>query len=271
MKRRTDSEQASGEGIVNRTHIPFDTDEGVAGRAAIGLVILSSDHTIEHEFRQLMAAPGVAFYTARIRNNPQITPVTVVEMEARIAPTTELILPDARLDVVAYACTSATVVMGEKTVFDRIREVRPQAACTTPITAAFAAFDALRARSVAVLTPYRDDVNQQLRRYIEDAGYRVPVLGSFSEDNDNRVARISPDSVRTAVIEMAQHQDVDAVFVSCTAVRLAGIAREVEEAAGKPVTSSNHALAWHCRRLSGVNEAQPEFGQLFSLPLPGRD
>jgi maleate isomerase len=267
MRNNQSGGSGSNSDCIVQNRIPFATDDGVASRAAIGLVILSSDHTIEHEFRQLTAIPGVAFYTSRIRNNPQITPVTVVEMESRIRSATDLILPQAHLDVVAYACTSATVVMGEQTVFEKIREARPDVACTTPISAAFAAFDTLAARNIAVLTPYRDDVNQRLREYIENAGYRVPVLGSFTEDNDNRVARISPDSVRSAAVELAAMDRVDAVFVSCTAVRLGGIVREVERATGKPVTSSNHALAWHCLRLSGVDEPQPEFGSLFAQPL----
>jgi maleate isomerase len=31
------------------------------------------------------------------------------------------------------------------------------------------------------------------------------------------------------------------------------------------VTSSNHALAWHCLRLAGVDDQIPGFGKLFRL------
>jgi maleate isomerase len=252
-------------GFVNRTRIPFKTDAGIAGRAAIGVIVLASDHTIEHEFRQLLALPGVAFYEARIRNDPRITPETLADMEARIAPTTDLILPGMELDVIAYGCTSASMVLGEQTVFDRIHEARPGVACTTPVTAAFAAFDVFGARNIAVLTPYRDDVNQRVRRYFEDAGYNVPVFGSFNEENDNVAARIDPDSIRSAAIDLGSMDGVDAVFVSCTSIRLGAVAGQVEAEIGKPVTSSNHAMAWHCLRLAGVKDPQPEFGSLYTL------
>ena len=255
-------------GFVNRTHIPFTTDGGIAKRAAIGVIVLASDHTIEHEFRQLLALPGVAFYEARIRNDPKITPETLADMESRIGPTADLILPGAKLDVVAYGCTSASMVLGEQTVFDRIHEARPGVACTTPITAAFAAFDAFAARNIAVLTPYRDDVNQRVRSYIEGAGYNVPVFGSFNEEDDNVAARIDQESIRRAAVELGAMDGVDAVFVSCTSIRLGGVAREVEEEIGKPVTSSNHAMAWHCLRLAGIEDPQPQFGRLYTLPLP---
>ena len=58
-------------------HIAFATDAGIAARARIGLIVLASDHTIEHEFRRVLTAPGVALYQARIRNSPRITPETL--------------------------------------------------------------------------------------------------------------------------------------------------------------------------------------------------
>lgn len=256
-------------GFVNRTHMTFKTDDGIAGRAAIGVIVLASDHTIEHEFRQLLALPGVAFYAARIRNDAQITPESLADMDSRIAPTADLILPGIGLDVVAYGCTSASIVLGEQAVFDRIHDVRPGVACTTPITAAFAAFDAFGARNIAVLTPYRDDVNQRVRAYIEGAGYNVPVFGSFNEGDDNVAARIDQASIRSAAAELGAMNGVEAVFVSCTGIRLGVVAGQLEEEIGKPVTSSNHAMAWHCLRLAGIDDAQPEFGKLFTLPLPG--
>ena len=115
-------------------HLPFTTDEGLGTRARIGLVILASDYTIEHEFRRLLALPGVELYGARIENEPTITPETLSAMGARIAPTVRLILPGTPLDVVAYGCTSASIVLGEERVFAEIASVQPQARPTTPVT-----------------------------------------------------------------------------------------------------------------------------------------
>jgi maleate isomerase len=33
------------------------------------------------------------------------------------------------------------------------------------------------------------------------------------------------------------------------------------------VTSSNHAMAWHCLRLAGVRDPLPAAGKLFELQL----
>jgi len=61
----------------------------------------------------------------------------------------------------------------------------------------------------------------------------------------------------------------DALFISCTAVRAAGVAAEIEAAIGKPVVTSNLATAWACLRLCGDAAARPDLGRLMTLELPG--
>lgn len=220
----------------------FSLDDGIARRAAIGLVVLATDHTIEYEWRKLLAADGVAFYESRIANSADITPETLAQMDGLIAPGVALIRPGQRLDVIAFGCTSASMVLGEERVFERIREARPGVACTTPITAARVGIHALGARGVDVVR-----------------------MGSFEHADDNEVARIDAASVRNAVLELGRHDDVDAVFVSCTSLRLVDDVVAIEAELGKPVLSSNHAMAWHALRLAGVTDAMPQFGRLYTV------
>ena len=253
--------------VVNRQRMPHRLDGGVAPRAAIGVIVLATDQTMEHEFRRLLDVPGVAFYESRILNDNAITPATLAAMEARLTAAADLILPGLPLDVVAFGCTSASMVIGEEQVFARIRAARPGVACTTPITAAFAAFETLGARRLALLTPYRDDINRFIRDYIEARGFLVPVMGSFNEEDDRRAARIDLASIRDAAIDLGRADEVDVVFVSCTSLRLIDAVAEIEAALGKPVTSSNHAMAWHCLRLAGIDDPRPGFGTLFARRL----
>src|SRR4026207_2224342 len=136
-------DQKSPASMILIEHLPFATDRGLASRARIGLIVLATDYTIEHEWRRIMAGlRGVALYHSRILNDAQITPETLRAMEPRIAQCAEVILPGADCDVCAYGCASAAMAIGEDRVFERIREARPNVECTTPITAAFAAFRA---------------------------------------------------------------------------------------------------------------------------------
>ena len=162
-------------------NIPFTTAKVIGSRASIGMVVLASDYTIEHEFRTLIDMPGVDVFEARIRNDPQVTPETLAAMEPLLTSTAELILPGDRVDVLGFGCTSASMVLGSERIDTLLRAAKPDARTTNPIAAAFAAFDALGARRIGVLTPYRRDVNEIVHAYITRHGYEVPVFGSFNE------------------------------------------------------------------------------------------
>ena len=201
-------------------NMSFETDSGLDARATVGLLVLANDRTIEVEFRRVFERCGVALYHSRIYNDPTITPETLKRMEQGLKGAAELIVPGVALDVVGYGCTSASMVIGEERVAERIREARPGVACTTPVTAAFAAFRAFGISSVGLFTPYIDDINQTMRRYIEAQGFRVPAMGSFNEEDDPTVARITLDSIQRAALEVGAPDEVEAVFVSCTNLRL---------------------------------------------------
>lgn len=251
-------------------HLPCEMDGGIAARAAIGLIVLATDYTIEHEWRQIMTPlKGVALYCSRIKNDPHITPETLRAMEPRITDCADVILTPGDVGVIAYGCTSASMAIGEDKVIANIHKARPDVKGTTPITAAFAAFDAFGARRIAVLTPYQASVNQIVADYIRARGYQVPVFGSFNNPNDKEVAAITPESIRNGVRRIVKERPVDAVFVSCTSVRLAEAAADIEREVGLPVTSSNHAMAWHTLRLAGIDDELPQWGSLYTRQLAG--
>ena len=95
--------RSASSGAIDLGVLPSELDGGVASRAAIGLVVLATDQTMEHEFRVLVRQPGVAFYESRVFNDHEITPETLRAIGPRIAPSVDLILPSIELDVVASA------------------------------------------------------------------------------------------------------------------------------------------------------------------------
>jgi len=250
---------------VNRQNLRFSLDRGIAHRAALGLIVLATDHTIEHEWRAMLRLDGVGFYESRLMNAAAITPETLRAMEQDITGAAALIRPGERIDAMAFACTSGALVIGDDAVAARIRAARPGIACTTPMEAAIAGLKALGTRRVALLTPYVDELNQMMRAHLLAHGIGVPVMGSFNHENDNEVARIDAASIEAAVLGLGQEPDVDAVFVSCTSLRLVQQVERLEGRLGKPVTSSNHALAWRTLRLAGCADAVPGFGRLMRV------
>ena len=124
------------------------------------------------------------------------------------------------------------------------------------------------------LVVYRDTAEGELYdlmaatlRAHDPDGIPVPVMAPFNEPDARHVARIRVEDVRRAAIELGRRDDVDGVFISCTNVRAAAVIEEIETATGKPATSSNHALAWHCLRLAGVEDALDGWGALYRKGL----
>lgn len=240
-------------------------------KARIGLIVLSSDHTIEFEWRGLMAdaaaAEGplesVAVYAARIPNDPSISTESLGAMEARVTDTADLLLPGMPFDVVAYGCTAASMLIGPDRVRALIQAVRPGVAVTEPVSAARAAFEALGVRRLAMLTPYMPAVDAQLAAGFEAGGLELPVRGSFTLESDNDAARIGFDSLYETGLALAGGADVDGLFVSCTSLHMMPILDRLEAALGKPVISSNQALAWHALRLAGIDKPLAGYGRLF--------
>jgi maleate isomerase len=251
--------------LVNKIHLGHQLDQGLGSRLRIGLIELATDQTSEQEFRRLFALPGVDFYVSRIWNDATITPETLSRMETDIDGGMRVILPDLRIDVAGFTCTSGAMVIGEDKVFSLMRKSRPGIPCSSPITGALAGMKALGLRRIALLTPYVQAINDMMRSYIEERGVSVPVMGSFNNANDDEVARITLASTKAAAMDLAQSQHVDGIFVSCTSLRTIDIVADVEAEIGKPMLASNPAQAWHLLRLGGVGDVLPQWGRLFTV------
>ena len=138
-------------------HLPFETQQVIGATAQIGLVVLASDWTIEHEFRAVLADPaipnGVDVFVSRIANAANVTPETLAAMGPAVTETAARLLPGGTFNVLAYGCTSASMVLGPEAVSEQLNSAKPEAATTNPASAAFAAFKALKTDKIAVLTP----------------------------------------------------------------------------------------------------------------------
>lgn len=243
--------------------IPHTIDQGIGTRASLGLVVLQTDETIEHEFAPLMAIDGVALHHTRIPMTPEVRPDTLARMEADLPRAISLFPTSLALDVIGYGCTSAASVIGSEGVAKAVRSVQPQARATDPIDSIIAACTALKAQRIAFLTPYVPDVSARMRAVLEAAGMRIVAFGSFEQEDDRVVARISPQSILDAIEGLGREAECDAVIVSCTNLRVAGIVAEAERRLGRPVVSSNLGLAWNMLRLAGIDAARDGAGVLF--------
>lgn len=235
----------------------------------VGLIILATDHTTEVDFQRMVASDRIGVYATRIPYANPVTPENLRAMQPSLTAGAALILPDEPLDVVMYSCTSASVVIGDDAVEAAVKAAKPEAAVVTPTAAAVRGLKAFGARRISVLTPYTLETSRPMADYFLALGFDIARFTCLGLSDDREMARISPDEI-VAFAREATAPDCDALFISCTAVRAAGVAAEIEAAIGKPVVTSNLATAWACLRLCGDAAPRPELGRLMTRAYPGR-
>lgn len=232
----------------------------------IGLVLLSTDHTTEREFNHMVPADRVGVYGTRVEYANPTTPENLRKMGPGLAAAAALILPGERLDAIVYACTSGSIAIGDLAIAAAFAAVKPGMPVVTPVTAARDALHALGARRISMLTPYLLDTSRPMAEHFSGLGFDVLNLDCFGFEDDRQMARIRPDSIVEAACKAAQ-EDADALFISCTALRAAGVAAEIEDRIGKPVVTSNQACVWRALRHCGIEDAIPGYGRLLELSV----
>ncbi|MEM5300187.1 Asp/Glu/hydantoin racemase [Burkholderia sp. JPY481] len=255
--------------------VPYEVDAGIGNRAHIGMVVISNDQTLSHEAHAMLKIPGVALYESRIltsrqRNQAVSAEVLKSQMEKIDAAVRQInsIRPS---DVVALGCTYAAMVIGLRELERRVREVHPDSLVTEPFTGIKTALRSLGSNSVGLVSPYPRKVASQMAECIEAEGIKVKSICTFHNDSgfvSDEAAFISPASIANAVRATARSAEVDTVIVACTQMRAAAIIGSLERETGKKVISSNQALCWHALRLTGCEDIQSEWGQLFQASLP---
>jgi maleate isomerase len=239
----------------------IEFDAGRHHRAKIGLVQLATEQTIESEM--LRHAPaGVGMHFTRSPNPDEITSANLAAMIDDLSDAAAVLAPNAGLDVICYACTSGSVVMGEDNVCRELNVGAPDAIATTLVSGVFAGLEALDARRVVVATPYLDEVNRIEADYMTERGWDVLDIQGLNITNDSDMVRVSPQYIRDFAVSV-DRPDAEAIFVSCGALRTMEVIDEIEDLTGKPCIASNQAMLWHCLRLAGVEDRLPNLGQLF--------
>lgn len=244
---------------------PYDLTGPIGRSATLGLVVLQVDETLEQDFRRLFAGPDVALYVSRIPSGSSLTPDTIAQMAIDLPYATSLLPPAATFDVIGYACTSGTTLIGVDRVAKLVEETANTRAVTNPLSAAIAAFESLDVGSIAIVSPYIASVATPIQSAFEDAGFVVPATLSFGEEVEANVARIDPASIYAAALKVGATAGVEAVFLSCTNLRTLDIIDDLEQTLGLPVVSSNQALAWHMGVLSSAPLSPDAPGALCRL------
>lgn len=232
----------------------------------IGILIPSTNTTVEADFQRLLF-DTVTVHSERLYIPDGTMTEASLDLMNRDLREKAALLATAKIDVIAYACTSGSFYRGaawDEQVRDTI-EQRTGVPCVTTSTAVSKAFQALDVHTISVMTPYPDWTNQKLAQYYAVQGLDVKgVYGDARAAVDGHRAINDQDP---AQIEQFAHahfdRDAQALFCSCTAWRSLECVQALETSLNVPVITSNQATIWATlHTIDSVGQATP-VGRLF--------
>ncbi len=228
----------------------------------IGLITLASDFRIEKDFNDVIYGKNIDLYSNRINCYNPLTYETLKKMADDIPEVTKNILPDQKLDCVAYGCTSGTIAAGYDNIKNKIQAAKPEAKLSTPSTAALKALKKLNIKKISIFTPYSKKVNDDVVDYFKSSGFEITSNSYFDIHSDMEIGKVDQNYLFDVLINL-DVSEVDALFVSCTALPVLPLIQKLEDKLGIPVLSSNQALIWESLENIGENKSVKGFGRLF--------
>ncbi|HEX5992668.1 MAG TPA: hypothetical protein VFY70_08870, partial [Thermomicrobiales bacterium] len=212
-------------------------------RGRIGLITLASDSSVLPEYARVMP-DGVAVYAA---------PIVLPRGEVNAAALAEMLEGDqleraaelliwTDVDIIVFACTTGSLVHGigwDREVAARIAGASGRAATTTT-TAVLGALQAVGATSLAVGTPYIEELNAIERQFLEESGYAVASIAGLGCATDAEIGQLEPEDA-VSLVERVNSPEAEAVFISCTNFHCLPAIASLERRLGKPVVTSNLA------------------------------
>ena len=228
----------------------------------IGLITLASDFRIEKDFNNVIYGKEIDLYSNRIHCYNPLTNETLKKMADDIFNVTREILPDQKLDCVAYGCTSGTIAAGYSSIYEKVNLAKPNTKVTTPITSAIKAIKKFNINKISVFTPYTDEINQSVVEYFKKENIEVVSLSYFDIASDLDIGKVDPDYLFEVLTKIDLSKS-DGLFVSCTALPVLSLIDKLEKKLGRVVLSSNQTLIWDTLNEINYNINIDGFGQLF--------
>lgn len=237
-------------------------------RGRIGIIYPCSGMRDDDFFR--LAPKGVSVHVTRVSFRSEGTVEAIREMSSteRLVDAARL-LAEVRPSCITWADTSGSFLFGHLGDVDQIRSIRQatHVPASTTSTACLAAFRALGITRLAVASPYLDEVNIQMKDFLESRGLSVVSLKALELRRSDDIARASAEAVYD-LVRSARVPDANGMFIPCTDFLDIDIIGDLERDFGIPVVAANPATMWHALRLSRISDAVDGFGSLIKMTLP---
>ena len=208
-----------------------------------GLMVPINNTTMERELLAWLPV-GSTCKTLKIpRGKGMLTKETLPEYRAQ-AVTLAKEFADPSIDVVAYGCTAAGFISGpagDASLQQDLTAVTGKNVVTTARSMVLA-LQELGVKNIALVTPYLDGVNTQLKAFLADGGINVKRFNSFYAQSTDELGSIEAHQVARLARE-TMGDDCEAMFIGCSQLPTAEILGDLQREFGRPTLSSIQVTA----------------------------
>jgi maleate isomerase len=208
----------------------------------VGLLIPSSNTVMEPDFHRNLP-PDVSVHTGRMYMETTTVEGEELMLDEHTIPTAQ-ILATANPDMVVYGCTSAGALRGNDYDVELCRRLSEITGAPTISVIESVRHDlkATGGSTVAILTPYVDELNQRIVASVEGDGFQVVAMHGMGITHNFDIASVEPAQiVQFAKDKLGAKLAADILFVSCTNFRALSALSQLRELYGAPVVTSNQA------------------------------
>jgi maleate isomerase len=230
----------------------------------IGLIALASDYMIEKDFIKIIKEKEIDFFVNRIECFNPLTKENLIKMSEKVTEVAKDILPDEKIDCIAYGCTSGTIAAGYNAIEKKIKDAKPEAIVTTPSTASIKALNKLNIKKIAIFTPYAKKLNDDVLDFFKKENFEIKSNSYFNIESDINIGKVDPKYLYEVLSKMDLN-GAEALFVSCTALPALSLINMLEKKLNITVLSSNQTLIWDTLNSIKNKEITKGFGKIFEV------
>jgi maleate cis-trans isomerase len=151
----------------------------------------------------------------------------------------------------------------DRQILDMVKKITPTPASTV-LTAVTRGCRALGLKRVVMATPFPEDQDERLVRFLAHDGIEVVAFRGLGCPNADVIWELPPESgYDLATSLLREYPDVDGVYMPCNKWRIVSVIDKIEKETGKPVVTNTQAWVWEALRAMGMKNPISGYGRLL--------
>lgn len=232
-------------------------------RARIGSITATPTEHFTYEFYKI-APPGVVCVPTCVYVDRVIKEELDKQREELLRVVKGLDMAEVDYIIVGGAPMVFVAGFGEdKRLLAEIRKITSIPA-TTDITCTMDSFDHLGVKRIAIATPLRDEVNQRLKAYLENEGYRVLTIKNLEVLRNVDITRLPQEaSYKLAREAYLAAPEAEAIYLPCAVWPSLENIDAMERDFGIPVINNFASKYWAAMSTLKIRHTIKGYGKLL--------